>query len=389
VPAPQDCSSEELIARIDACHRRVCADERELFSLISHVDRLELWRDSGARDMAHWLWMRYGTSDWKARRWIAASHALQHLPLISEAFTRGELGIDKVVELTRFATPETERRLIPWAQRVSCGAIRHKGDLAIRREAEETIESEKSRSLTWWYEDDGMRFWLEANLPAHQGAVVAKALDRLADDLPVMPGEDHLIDAPARRADALVALCSSRIASDADPDRATVIVQASLESLGDGGGGSQIEGDGVISEETVRRLACNARVQMVLEDGAGQPVRLGRITRDPPAWMMRQLRYRDRECQFPGCGSRRFVQAHHIAWWEKGGRTDLENLVLICSFHHRLVHEYGWSLARDPHGTVRWFLPDGVPYRAGPEPPGPAPPGERVEGRLALSAVGF
>jgi hypothetical protein len=140
----------------------------------------------------------------------------------------------------------------------------------------------------------------------------------------------------------------------------------------------------VISAETVRRLACNARVQVVLEDGAGLPVRLGRITRDPPAWMMRQLRYRDRECQFPGCGSRRFVQAHHIRWWEKGGRTDLENLVLLCAFHHRLVHEHGWRLCRDPDGTVRWFLPDGTRY-----PAGPGPPAETSQPEPVLSAAGF
>ncbi len=105
-----------LIEGIDAANRRICLAQRELFSLIAHIDRCEAWRDSGARDMAHWLGMRYGISDWMARRWIAAAHALEDLPLLSEAFSPGELGIDKVVELTRFATPKTEARLIPWAR---------------------------------------------------------------------------------------------------------------------------------------------------------------------------------------------------------------------------------------------------------------------------------
>ena len=65
--------------------------------------------------MAHWLSMRYGISHWKARRWIAASHALQNLPRISEAFACGEVSVDKVVELCRFATPGTEGRLLAWA----------------------------------------------------------------------------------------------------------------------------------------------------------------------------------------------------------------------------------------------------------------------------------
>jgi hypothetical protein len=167
----------DLIQAMDATHAGVRSGQRELFSLIAKADRLELWRGWGARDMAHWLWMRHGISDWKARRWIASAHALEGLPRIASAFASGELGIDKVVELTRFATAETEGRLIPWAQGVSPGAIRHKGDLALRRDAEETTDLENSRSLSWWYFDDGERFGLEAELPAAQGAVVAKALE--------------------------------------------------------------------------------------------------------------------------------------------------------------------------------------------------------------------
>jgi hypothetical protein len=84
--------------------------------------------------------------------------------------------------------------------------------------------------------------------------------------------------------------------------------------------------------------------------------------------MIRQVRYRDRECRFPGCGAKRFTEAHHIVWWRHGGRTDLDNLVLICSFHHRLVHEYGWSVERERDGSVRWRRPNGARYQAGPSP---------------------
>jgi hypothetical protein len=184
------------------------------------------WQDSGARDMAAWLSMRYGISGWKARRWIAAAHALEELPRIGEAFSRGELGVDKVVELTRFATPETEARLITWAKRVSSGAIRHKADLATAQPIEEVQEVEHSRSVSWWYFDEGRRFGLEADLPAAPGAVVARALDRLAQDLPVMPGEEDPCYVGARRADALLAVCSARLAEEADPDRATVVIHA-------------------------------------------------------------------------------------------------------------------------------------------------------------------
>ncbi len=95
------------------------------------------------------------------------------------------------------------------------------------------------------------------------------------------------------------------------------------------------EGGPAIHPETARRLLCHGRVQMVIEDSTGQPVGLGRTSRDSSAAMLRQLRYRDAECTFPGCGARRFTQAHHIVWWERGGRTDLDNLILVCSFSLR------------------------------------------------------
>jgi hypothetical protein len=378
-----DRSNHQLIEGIDALHRRISRSQRQLFALIAEIDGYEGWQESGARDMAHWLSMRHGISQWKARRWIAAAHALEGLPRISEAFSSGELGIDKVVELTRLATPETEAGLLRWAQGVSSGCIRRKAELAAHHSIRDVQDVERSRTLSWWYTDEGRRFGLQADLPAAQGAVVARALERLADNLPVMPDEEDECFVDARRADALVAMCSARIGEDPDPDRATVVVHAQLDGLVDGTGGCEIEGGPVIHPETVRRLLCHGRVQTVIEDHTGQPVRLGRLSREPSAWMLRQLRYRDSECTFPGCGARRFTQAHHIVWWEHGGRTDLENLLLVCTFHHRLVHEYRWVVRREGDGTVRWFRPDGTRYRAGP-----APPPEPLDRKHALSALG-
>ncbi|HEY7283544.1 MAG TPA: HNH endonuclease [Actinomycetota bacterium] len=85
--------------------------------------------------------------------------------------------------------------------------------------------------------------------------------------------------------------------------------------------------------------------------------------------MMRQLRHRDRGCTFPGCAATRWTQAHHIRWWSRGGTTDLDNLVLTCLFHHKLVHEYGWTICRERAGDVIWRRPDGTRYHAGPAPP--------------------
>jgi hypothetical protein len=378
-------SSIDLVAHVDATHRVISSEQRHLFRLIVECDRQQVWRDAGVRDLAHWLVVRYGISEWKARRWIACAYALESLPRVARAFASGELGIDKVVELTRLATPETEERLIEWAGRVSTGAIRQRADVAARQHLEEAAESERCRSLSWWFYDEGKRFGLEAYLPAADGAIVARALDRLAETLPRMPGEDdELFSVAARRADALVAACSARLADEQDADRASVVVHAQAAGLLEGNGGSEIEGGPVIHPQTARRLLCFGRMQLVVEDIHRQPVEVGRASRVVPAWMLRQLRYRDYECTFPGCGARRFTQAHHIVWWDRGGRTDLDNLALVCFFHHKLVHEFGWSLQRC-EGSVRWFWPDGTRYRAGPAPPGESEDAAREPVEMATS----
>jgi hypothetical protein len=373
---------DELLQDMDELNAVACRAQRRMLSRLAEADRLELWREHGAHDMAHFASMRFGMSWWKADRWVKAAHALPELPAISAALDRGELSIDAVVELTRFATAETDAGLVRWASQVSVGAIRRRGDLEARRSREEAEQVERHRFLRWWTFDDGKRFALEAELPAADGAVVARAIDRLASEMPSEPDEQGADDAGARRADALVSLALAP-ASDGAAERATVVIHASAETLASEDRSGQIEGGGVAHVETVRRLACTGRLQVVLEDEGGNAVGLGRTSREPSAAMMRQLRYRDQECRFPVCGSRRFTQAHHIRWWSRGGRTDLENLVLTCTFHHKLVHEYGWSLARDPDNTVRWYRPDGTRYRAGPRPRSDLP-----ESQPALAGAG-
>lgn len=361
--------SADAIEELDAWHAQACRSQRRMLALIADVDRRESWRDSGARDLAHWLSMRDGISAWKARRWIVAGHALERLPGVADALERGRLGLDKIVELARFASSEDEAALIRWAEGVSCAAIRHRGDVWSRAAQDEVVETHRARTLTWWWLEEERRFGLQAELPAAEGAIVARAIERLAERIPVMPDEDGDSYRETRRADALVALCSSRVREDTDPARPTVVIHAQARGLADGTGGCEVEQGTAIAPETVRRLLCNARIQTVVEDGAGSVVGLGRMWREPSAWMVRQVRYRDRECRFPGCGSRRFTEAHHIVWWRHGGPTDLDNLMLVCWFHHRLVHEYGWSVKRRDDGTVAWFDHHGIRYRAGPSPP--------------------
>ncbi len=338
-----------------------------MFDSIKEIDRSGIWADDGARDLAQWLWMRYGISDWKARRLIETATVLPHLPAITRALDDGRLGVDKVVELARFAQPDTEDGLVAWAQQVSSARIRREGDLARRGEPDEAANEDAMRSVTWAFRDEGRRFELHADLPAAQGAVVATTIDRVAASVPVMPHEQGGIHTTARRADALVGLCSARLAADPDPDRATVVIHARLGAT-ETGTGAEIEGGGVAQPSTLERLLCAARVETVHEAGDGRVIGIGRITRVPPAWLLRQVRYRDGGCRFPGCGTNAFTQVHHIVFWREGGATDLDNLATLCSWHHKLVHEYGWWIKGSAQTDLRWYRPDGTPYVAGPAP---------------------
>ena len=156
-----------------------------------------MWRDDGCRDMAQWLSGRLGISQWIAARWVNASHAIPTLPLISQALESGRLCLDKVVELCRFATPESEQELIAWARRVSVAAVRHKADVACRPELEEVRTVERARFLRWWWNEGGASLGFEGLLPAAEGAAFVKALKRTAERLPESPTEETHLRHPA------------------------------------------------------------------------------------------------------------------------------------------------------------------------------------------------
>ena len=134
------------------------------------------------------------------------------------------------------------------------------------------------------------------------------------------------------------------------------------------GGGAVIEQDDglFLSTAAARRIACDAGRVLLYHAPDGTVLDVGRRTRTIPTPLRRALESRDRQrCQFPGCQTRR-CDAHHLVHWADGGATRLENLVSLCRFHHRAVHEEGFEVVRTDDG---WFefrkpgrpgRPDGV-----------------------------
>jgi hypothetical protein len=112
-----------------------------------------------------------------------------------------------------------------------------------------------------------------------------------------------------------------------------------------------------LSSEALRRVACDGDLIPTLTDTTGSTLDVGRRTRAISPALRRALWLRDRGCRFPGCTHTRFLQGHHIQHWLHGGRTALDNLVLLCSRHHGLAHEGGFRIVVAEDGTPAFVAP--------------------------------
>jgi hypothetical protein len=340
-----------------------------------------------------------------SREKVRVANALGDLPLISAAFAKGEISYSKVRAMTRIATPVNEDSLLLWAQHCTASQIESlssKYRKAVRQqETEAANEQYVERKLKFYYDDDGSLMF-KGRFPAEQGAMIVKALqmavDRAEADTADVSAETPGLDVTeeswepiaAKRADALMEMAESYLANgpkgSSSADRYQVMLHVSAETLKantapvgadpgprqnngrasggaptDGGAFSYLENGPHVSAETSRRICCDAGISPISIDVNGEPLNIGRKTRVIPPAMRRALRTRDRGCRFPGCTHQYFIDGHHIKHWSDGGETSLDNLILLCRHHHRLVHEGGFGCEKDEIGKLVFSDPRGKP----------------------------
>jgi len=370
---------EHLGEAIAQLAQRLHAATYELLVMLRAFDEQAGW-NNGFLSCAHWLSWRTGIDLGAAREKVRVAKALERLPRLSGAMQRGEISYAKARALSRIATPENEPRLLDLAYTGTAGHV----ERVVRawrqcdrvEEARDTERRHLGRSVSTWVDDDGTVI-LRARLTPELGAVVQRALDaanaRLYEESRHAAPPDSVAEeiTPAqRRADALGLLAESALASGLDrgaaADRYQVVLHVEAEpatafSAGDGPAQATIElEDGAVrvSAETSRRLACDASVVVIEEGPEGSALDVGRKTRSIPPAIRRALNARDGRCRFPGCTARH-CDAHHIKHWADGGGTSLDNLLLVCRRHHRLVHEGGIGIERGAGGAVTFLRPDG------------------------------
>ena len=144
-----------------------------------------------------------------------------------------------------------------------------------------------------------------------------------------------------------------------------LVVHVDIAALGGGDGRAWLHGGPAIAPEVARRLACDTTTRTLLHDARGSVIDLGRRRRTVTPALRLVLELRDGGCAFPGCGRAHHLAAHHIVRWADGGPTDRSNLVLLCSHHHTLVHEHGWTVAVIDH-RARFARPERTPVAPAP-----------------------
>lgn len=327
----------------------------------------------------------------QASRMVRVARLMPVLPLLTEVFTAGAIGAEHLE-----AVAAGSSRLPDDVLAIGDSTLRDFADIArpseLRRVAvrfqachDETavrdnadhVHDSRTVSLSRTFGD---AWHLEGLLEPIAGAQLAVALDALMQ----RRGPEDDRSPGARRADALTELVELGLASGELPDRGGDRPRLTLLAPADPGtvapvgvalfdqGDTRLLGhDAVLRPETIARIACDADVNAALLNGAGEPLAFGRSRRDPSPTQRRALSLRDGGCVFPGCDKPpAHCHAHHLEPWTPLGPTDQNNLALICSYHHHLVHEGRWTLVvipvvpgTSPMGGWLAIAPDGHELR--------------------------
>ena len=368
VAMPDTMPLERLEAEITELAGHLAAGECRWLQLVAEYDRRAGWEQWGCHSAVQWLGWHCSLDARAAREKFRVAHALVELPLITEEFAAGRLSYSKVRALTRVATPGNEEDLAMLAQHATASQVdrivsAYRGVLTVEQEVELANRQVAEQYLRTDPEEDGSLV-IHGRVPPEIGALFLKALETAGAQLCAdargeggPAGPVHRLPS-ATNVDALALIVESFLAngpaSRSGGDRYQIVVNVDEEVLtgDDPDGVCELDGGPRLAPETVRRLGCDASTVRLIRRKDGTLLTATNKTQAIPRRVRRVLRARDQGCRFPGCGERRFVDAHHVRHRAHGGSNELENLVELCWFHHRLVHEGGWKLRLDNEGNV-------------------------------------
>jgi len=343
--------------------RQMASLAGRILLLTGELDRREGWRDEGATSVEAWLVERCGISVATARAWAHVAQRLFDLPQLAAALCEGEISFDKIRAVVDAATPETDPDI---REQARASSVRELVQLD-RSTSSRSCGAHHDRKTRFLRFNDDSRT-LTAQLPPESYAEVRAHLESRAKKIPShgsTPWDERLCD-------AFVSLVRSQTRGGTTSPF-FVVAHAPLDALLDEATepselAAELERGGRISVETLRRVACDATIAIAVDDDVGHTMYEGRATRDPTDAQRRELRRRDRDCRFPGCTNATFTNPHHIKPWKPDGPTDLDNLCLLCEYHHHLVHSRGWTLSGNANEELNFVGPTGRVMTSRPSP---------------------
>ena len=332
------------------------------------------YKADGFLGMVPWLRVNGKLSGGAAAERVEVARQLQELPRTEEALTRGEIGYQHAVAMARAAehvgaaqVRKAETALLKAAESMDPGQF-----VGVAKDFEHRVDAdaaltEANRAHSRRYLRIGEAFNglvpIEGQVTTEAGAIIRTAIEPFAKP---RKGDERTVG--QRQADALEELCRRNGTASAGGagTRPQLIIKASVDTLAGirGAPAGELEWGGMIPSETVRRLACDAAITRIT--GLGElEQEITHAGRTIPPSTRRALVARDHHCIFPGCDRPApWCSGHHLIFWANSGPTKLDNLALVCSTHHRMVHEEGWKLERRKDGRIELTPPGKIPAAA-------------------------
>src|ERR1700736_180426 len=355
----------ELRGVIDALEGEFCANAREGQKLGEHLV-------NGNVTPASWIARTCNMSVSSAADRICVGEQLESLPKVAAALASGEIGYQSASVLAHLRHKLGEKKdlfqeeeMLELAPHHSVATLRYLCSYAWHvadpdgffKDAEENFTRRRfhiSRMADGMYKVDGL-------LDPVTGAAFKTTVDALAKR---KGPEDERIPAQ-RRHDAVGELVNHAMDKGTLPRRNGVRphinLTTTIEGLKNevGAPPADLELSLPISTRTLERITCDSTMSRVLLADS-MVIDVGRATRTVSGPARRALRTRDKGCRFPGCDRPvDWTNPHHIIHWARGGPSNLPNMVLVCYYHHRLVHEGGWQVIKSGR-EFRFLPPDRV-----------------------------
>ncbi len=357
VEAEYELTGEAAAQQLIELRKQIDELEVKFSRLATEFDKTSWWAYEGFNTAFDWIRINCHMNSHAVWNAFAVGAHEPDLPQSMQAMQSGAIGFAHVATMARTASEVggafDETRLLAVARASSPGKFFHKclhyrhavDAEGYNRDQEKLFEERGLRLNT---AQDGCLI-ISGLLDPIGGAAVRSALEPLAK--PSGAHDDR--SGEQRYADAFVEL-----ATGGKP--ATLQVTASVETLTGAAGApaGEMEFSVPVSTATVQRIACDPNVMRVLLDAKSMVVDVGRTKRLVDGALRKALAVRDKHCQWPGCERpASWCDGHHLVHWIDGGETNLDNCVLLCKRHHRMVHEGGWKLIKTEDGQIMTIAP--------------------------------